>query len=266
MKGTGNITIFENGVAGTPIDVTSSAITISNNSIVSINTSLSGGNSYYIQISPGAFEDVYGNDFTGITNATTWAFTTFNSSVAVNLPANFDFQNCTSTGLLPNGFTQFNQAGTVTWDCTPFGRDTAAPNGTAAFPNAVQVNGFSGTNIPNEDWFISPSFDLTATTFPLLSFWSRNAFNGLPLRLKVSTDYPGTGNPNNYTWTDLNGRFPAQASNVWTLSDNINLTAYKSANTYFAFVYFSSEDDGARWTLDDIRVDNSATLHHQALQ
>ena len=259
LKGTGNITIFENGVAGTPIDVASPAITISNNSIVTINTTLSGGNSYYIEIIPGAFEDVYGNDFAGITNATTWAFTTFNSSVAVNLPANFDFQNCTGTGLLPNGFTQFNQAGTVTWDCTPFGRDPAAPNGTAAFPNAVQMNGFTnGTNVPNIDWLITPAINLTGTTFPLLSFWSRTAFNGQPLQLKISTDYT-SGDPNLATWTDLNGKFPGLASNVWTLSSDINLSAFKQPNVHIAFIYTSSDEEGARWTLDDVSIINSAT-------
>lgn len=259
LKGTGNITLFENGVAGPTIDVNSPSITISNNSVVTINTTLNGGVAYSIQISAGAFEDVYGNDFAGITNATTWSFTSYNSSVAVNLPANFDLQNCTGTGLLPSGFTQFNQAGATTWDCTPFGRDPAAPNGTAAFPNAVQMNGFAnGTNVPNIDWLISPSLNLTGSTFPLLSFWSRTAFNGQPLQLKISTDYT-SGDPNLATWNDLNGKFPGLASNIWTLSSDINLSAFKQANVHIAFIYTSSDEEGARWTLDDISVINSAT-------
>ncbi|MDQ6889583.1 MAG: T9SS type A sorting domain-containing protein, partial [Bacteroidota bacterium] len=40
---------------------------------------------------------------------------------------------------------------------------------------------------------------------------------------------------------------------------DINLSAFKSTNTYFAFVYNSTIDDGQRWTIDDIRVDNSST-------
>jgi hypothetical protein len=126
----------------------------------------------------------------------------------------------------------------------------------------VQINGYDNAlpgNVLNQDWFISPSFDLSATIYPLLSFWSRTAFNGAPLLLKVSTDYPGTGDPRAYTWTDLNGKFPTQVSNIWTLSSNIDLTPFKASNTYFAFVYNSSADDGARWTLDDITVTNSPT-------
>src|SRR5205085_1315812 len=50
-----------------------------------------------------------------------------------------------------------------------------------------------------------------------------------------------------------------QASDVWTLSNNINLSAFKSSSVYIAFVYTSSDDDGARWTLDDIKMENSTT-------
>jgi hypothetical protein len=76
--------------------------------------------------------------------------------------------------------------------------------------------------------------------------------------LKVSVDYTG-GDPLLATWTDINGKFPALASNIWTLSTDINLSAFKQPNVHFAFVYTSTDDEGARWTLDDISVINSAT-------
>jgi hypothetical protein len=90
--------------------------------------------------------------------------------------------------------------------------------------------------VPNTDWLISPSFNLTNTIYPLLSFWSRTAFNGEPLELKVSTNYVG-GDPSLATWVDINGKFPGETSNIWTLSENINLSAFKAANVHFAFVY-----------------------------
>lgn len=258
QKGSGNIYVkrVTDNVTVQTIGVNSAAVTLPASYQASFEISgLSFNTAYYIEADAGTFEDVLGNDFAGITGNSVWSFTTMPPPPAGVLNSTYDFTTCTSP--FSNGFTQFSVVGPQKWECTTFGVD-ATHSATGSAPNGVQINGFSGTNIINEDWFISPSFDLTATTYPLLSFWSRTAFNGLPLKLKVSTDYPGTGNPHNYTWTDLNGRFPSQTSNVWTLSDNINLSAYKSANTYFAFVYFSSEDDGARWTLDDIRVDDSA--------
>src|SRR6266498_321347 len=171
------------------------------------------------------------------------------TTIVVTPPVTFDFQKCTGSGLLPDGFTQFSETGSVVWDCTPFGRDPNNPSGTAQYPNAVQINGFvNGTNVPNVDWLISPSIDLTSTTYPLLSFWSRTAFNGLPLQLKISTDYV-SGDPRLATWTDINGKFPFQTSNIWTLSSNINLFAFKSSNVHFAFIYTSTNEDGARWTI-----------------
>ena len=97
---------------------------------------------------------------------------------------------------------------------------------------------------------------LTSTTYPLLSFWSRTAFNGQPLQLKVSTDYT-SGDPASATWTDFNGKFHNKLPMSGRFSENINLSAFKQSNVHFAFVYISSSDDGARWTVDDISLINS---------
>jgi hypothetical protein len=251
QKGTGNITIrrtSDNSIFQT-IDVTTPAVTV-NTTTVSFNLSgLAVNTGYYIEISAGAFKDLANNNFAGISGNATWAFTTGTLFYTAN------FNSCNVA--LSDGFTQYSVTGAIVWACTPFGRDPLAPAGAAPFPSGVQINGFSGgTNVPNVDWLISPSLNLTGTTYPLLSFWSRTAFNGLPLQLKVSTDYIG-GNPSTATWTDLNGKFPAQTSNIWTLSSGINLAAFKQANVHFAFVYTSSDDEGARWTIDDVSIDNS---------
>ncbi|HTE11267.1 MAG TPA: lamin tail domain-containing protein, partial [Chitinophagaceae bacterium] len=267
VKGAGTITIYENGVAGTPLDVNDPSVVISNNTNLRFPSVLSSDKSYYVLISAGAFKDVYNNDFAGIASVTGWAFTTYNSTTSVAIPASFDFQLCTGSGLLPNGFTQYSVTGTAVWDCTPFGRDPAAPAGTAAFASGVQMNGFDNVlgNVLNTDWLISPALDLTGSVYPLLSFYSRTRFNGAPLQLKVSTNYTGTGDPNLADWTDLNGKFAPQTSDTWTASSNINLAAFKQPRVYIAFVYTSTNDDGARWTLDDINIINSATPPPPAL-
>ncbi len=158
VKASGTITIYVNGVAGTPIDVNDASVVISNRSTVTINTTLAPGTSYAVLISAGAFQDVYGNNFAGISSTGSWAFTTYNSAVATALPATFNFQNCTGNGLLPDGFTQYSVTGAQIWDCTSFGRDPNAPTGTAAFPNGVQINGYANNiNNLNEDWLILPN-------------------------------------------------------------------------------------------------------------
>ncbi|WP_121354224.1 T9SS-dependent choice-of-anchor J family protein [Flavisolibacter nicotianae] len=253
-KGSGNIYVkkaSDNSTVQT-VSVASAGVTVGGTTATFSLANLATNTTYYILVENGVFKDLANNSFPGISDATTWRFTTGNTLLSA------DFSTC--NGALSNGFTQFSESGAVVWACTPFGRDPQAPTGTAQAPYGVQINGFSGgSNVQNRDWLISPAFDLTGTTFPLLSFWSRTAFNGLPLQLKISTDYPGTGDPRNYTWADLNGRFPQQASNSWTLSSGINLAAFKQANVHVAFVYTSTDEDGARWTVDDISLVNSET-------
>ena len=167
----------------------------------------------------------------------------------------FSFDNCTTA--LSDGWSQYSVTGPQVWACTTFGHSAADPTASAA--NGVQMNGYASGNIPNEDWFISPAFDLSAYSFPLLSFWSRTAFNGPTLKLRVSTNYSGTGAPSAATWTDVNAQFPASGSDVWTQTSGVNLGAFKGAKVYVAFVYTSTSSAAARWTLDDIALTNSAT-------
>jgi hypothetical protein len=251
QKGTGNIRIrrmTDNSIFQT-IDVNTPAVTVSSTSVHITLSNLEINTGYYIEIDNGAILDLDGNSFAGISASSTWSFTTgINIYVAT-------FQTC--TGGISDGFTQFSEVGSIVWGCTTFGHDPNDP--LASLANGVQINGFSGgTNVPNTDWLISPSFDLTGTTYPLLSFWSRTAFNGQPLQLKISTDYI-SGDPTLATWEDINGKFPGETSNIWMLSENINLSAFKQPNVHFAFVYHSSDDDGARWTADDIKLINSPT-------
>ncbi len=259
VKGSGSITLVTNAVGGTPIPVSDPRIVVSNDSVI-LNLALAGGNTYAIHITAGAFQDAFGNGSPGLTSDTAWTFSTFNNTIAAVLPFSTSFDSCTGSGLLPNGFTAFNVTGAQIWDCTTFGRDSTMPAGTAASGHAVEINGFAnGVNNTNQDWLITPRFNLAGTAFPLLSYWSRNAFAGAPLTLEISTDFTGSGNPTLAHWTVLNGKFPSQGSDVWTQSTNIDLSGFKDSSVYLAFVYTSTTDDGSRWTLDDLSLINSLT-------
>lgn len=162
---------------------------------------------------------------------------------------NFDFNSCTVAGEPGSGFTQYSSTGAQVWNCTSFGR-----NGS----NGVQMNGFSAGVVENEDWLISPPMDLSAGfNIPVLRFWSRTEFSGPAMQVLISINYSGSGNPAAATWTTLPANLPGTASNTWTLSDNIDLSAYKTSNVYVAFKYTSTVAQGAaRWTVDDVQVAN----------
>lgn len=201
------------------------------------------------------FDNSIKGNFTGtINNSTPEALP---ASVAVtgsvfdpfNISENF---NETCPGL-PIGWEIVSVQGAQEWACTTFGR--AGTNPTASAPSGLQINGFSGGAVLNEDWVISSAYDLTGFNIPLLTFWSRVAFQGPRLKLLISTDYV-SGNPNTATWTELSDRFAS--GDVWTFSGQIDLSAYLNQTVRIAFVYNSSPESGAaRWTLDDFALFNS---------
>jgi hypothetical protein len=215
----------------------------------------------YVQFAPTAVGAATGSITNANASAPTRTVTLSGTGFDPN-NTNFSFDNCTGTTELSEGWKQYSVAGDQVWACTSFGHDKNDASGVASAPNGVQVNGYAnGLNNTNEDWLISPKLNLAGTTYPLLSFWSRTAFNGDPLRLLISTNYSGTGDPNaaGVVWTDLNATFPVQGSDRWTQTSNIDLTSYKPGSVYVAFVYNSTIDQGARWTMDDIVLTNSAT-------
>ncbi|WP_177204544.1 T9SS-dependent choice-of-anchor J family protein [Hymenobacter arizonensis] len=217
---------------------------------------LTAAQTVYVKFAPTATGAATGS----ITHASTGATTRTVALTGTGTDPNqtvFDFATCTTA--LSNGWSQVSVTGPQVWGCTTFGRDPNNPTATTATPNGVQINGFASGNIENEDWFISPGFDLTTYNFPLFSFWSRTAFNGPALKLRVSTNYSGTGAPSAATWTELNVPFPTAGSDVWTQTANINLAAFKAARVHVAFVYTSTTSAAARWTLDDIVLTQSAT-------
>lgn len=83
QKGTGSITIKKIADDATvqTIDVTSSSVTISGSTLTIDPSDLAYGTRYYVNLTSGAIQDLAGNNFAGITNNSTWNFTTVAPSV-----------------------------------------------------------------------------------------------------------------------------------------------------------------------------------------
>lgn len=170
-----------------------------------------------------------------------------------NITENFNNICQANLGEIGGSWSTFSVAGDQVWSCTNFGRAGTTP--TASAPFGVQISGFSGEPLLNEDWLISAPYDLTGFNIPLMTFWSRVAFEGPRLKLLISTDFTD-GNPNDATWTELSDRFAT--ANEWTFSGQVDLSAYLNETVRIAFVYASSPETGAaRWTLDDFALFSS---------
>ena len=95
--------------------------------------------------------------------------------------------------------------------------------------------------------------DLSGSTEANLTFDNAYNFGGPALELLISTDYPGTGDPNGSTWVTL----PATWSGggfTWVNSGIVDLSAYLTNNVRIAFKYTGGDDDGRTWELDNIII------------
>lgn len=119
----------------------------------------------------------------------------------------------------------------------------------------ANANGY-GDDVDNEQWCISPAFDLSARDERNVTLTFKNAmkFNGPALELYVSDDYDGQ-DPTAATWEPLE-YIASEGNYVWTESGEISLNAYAGAsNCYIGFRYLSTIDEGAAsWEIDDILI------------
>ena len=123
------------------------------------------------------------------------------------------------------------------------------------------MSGYSGEPFENEDWLISPMLDFTTTSNEMVSFYSATNYDGPALEFKISTDYDGSGNPNDFTWTDLSENVTWSSGDfVWTESGVIDISSYSGESLYLAFTYYSTTEGAANWEIDNIRIQDETGL------
>ena len=110
----------------------------------------------------------------------------------------------------------------------------------------------------NEDWLISPAFDLDSYSEVVLTFVTAMNYNGPDIEVLFSNDYDGT-DPNAANWEPLACQL-SPGSWTWTESGEISLDEFSGTNCYIAFKYICTESESAAWEVDDIMlVSGSAT-------
>ena len=119
----------------------------------------------------------------------------------------------------------------------------------------ANANGY-GDDVDNEQWCISPAFDLSNRDERNVTLTFKNAmkFNGPALELYVSDDYDGQ-DPTAATWEPLE-YIASEGNYVWTESGEISLNEYAgSSSCHIGFRYISTIDEGAAsWEIDDILI------------
>lgn len=138
-----------------------------------------------------------------------------------------------------NGWTQVSMEGESEWTIAEH------DNNHYAYMNAYN-DGI------NEDWLISPAFDLEAYTNVVLNFRSAMNYNGPDIEVYFSNNYDGI-DPTTASWLPLTCDL-SQGSWTWTESGEISLDEFTGTNCHIAYKYTSTETEAAGWEIDDIML------------
>ncbi|MEA3504453.1 MAG: PKD domain-containing protein [Bacteroidota bacterium] len=120
----------------------------------------------------------------------------------------------------------------------------------------AKMSGYQGGNFANEDWLISPIFNLDDYNNEQLTFASAKKYDGNALQLFYSTDFDGLSNPStNGTWTELTDQAAWSTGDyTWVNSNIIDISGITGTAVYFAFKYTSTDTDGATWQIDNFSI------------
>lgn len=137
-------------------------------------------------------------------------------------------------------FTTYNVTGTEAWEITSYG---------------ATMSGYDAGYHANEDWLISPSFNIDNYTNPTLSFTTTMNYGSAgdgSLRLYYSTNY-SSGAPSTATWNEITGFSLSTGGWVDTPSGNIDLSAISGTNVHVALKYTSTTSSCATWEITNLQ-------------
>lgn len=141
-------------------------------------------------------------------------------------------------------WTPYNVIGDQEWYQDEFSGKTFA-----------KMSGYDGASFDNEDWLISPILNLESLDSAFFSFESAFNYDGPHIELYISNDYDGSGNPNDFSWTDISDMAIWSDGN-WNFveSGELDLGEYLENGIYLAFKFTSTTAGSATWELDSFIV------------
>ena len=156
-----------------------------------------------------------------------------------------DFEDCNALE-----FFSYSEASLKDWTCN----DAYGENNSGS----IDVNGYEEAEL-SKDWLITNNaIDFDINDDELLSFYIKEKYGSTPLELLYSSDYDGSSDPSNYTWTAVpNVTIPVPVNDtnnvdeIYTFSD-VDISSI-TGSVYIAFKYYSNGEP-TRWTVDNFEI------------
>ncbi|HPT04266.1 MAG TPA: choice-of-anchor J domain-containing protein [Bacteroidales bacterium] len=123
--------------------------------------------------------------------------------------------------------------------------------------SCMKMTGYkNGSSYNSEDWLISAPINLSDYINTSLSFQTAMNYGSdvtTWFSVLVSTDYAGSGDPNNSTWTPLTATL-SPGGWAWTSSGVIDISSLSGHTFYLAFKYICNTVNARTWEVDDVVV------------
>jgi len=127
-------------------------------------------------------------------------------------------------------------------------------------PGCAKMSGYDGTEYQNRDWLITPAFDLSGFDKATLEFEEAINYDdnivSYSQSVRISSDYPGEGNPENYHWDEFSvtGRSSGSSWDFVNV-DEVDLSDSSGvSDLYLGFRYTSSNSSASTWEIDNILI------------
>jgi len=164
----------------------------------------------------------------------------------------------------PIGFSDGNLAPMSSYSVSSQNNwEVSSEGGAPNVPYAV-ANGFGANEVSN-DWLITPALNFNDVEGEVLTFLNAKGFNDSGrrgLQVKVSTDYDGESNPEDFSWTDVSGQVTFSGGDFnFVESGEVDLSGseFQGDEVYIAFQYQNSDpSNAAAWEVDNIAVTSSS--------
>jgi hypothetical protein len=181
--------------------------------------------------------EIYAEDIDGESSTTSEQSYTVNDPATTTLPYNETFDSN-----LGDCYTYSVSGDTKEWEYH-----------SSAY---AYINGYNSGDL-EEDWLILPGIDLDNYSDEVFTFdsWYNygNDDTDNYLKLMYSTDYMGIGDPSSATWTELTYTAPS-ASETWTGSGDIDLSAISGTSVWIAFQYHYNSGSYRSWGIDNLSI------------
>jgi len=190
-KSSGNSTVETISATGSAVSISGSQVTINPSSDFSANTA------YYVNISSAAFEDASGNDFAGISNTTTWNFTTTSDNVAPTVSTYSPADGATGVSLTANLVLTFSENVSV-----GSGNITIKKSSDNSTHQTIGVSDSNAVSISGSTVTINPSSNFSG----LLSYYVN--IDAGAFKDAANNNYAGISNATTWNFTAYDNTAP----------------------------------------------------------